>query len=268
MCTQTSALSEKKKKLNTSILYLIAITLGIISGLSDFAILHSIGTVISDIFIKIFKCISLPIIALSIIVTLSHQDVEKGMKKIGQKALVYTISTTLIAASIALLLYVLIAPTNVTATGVNAISPAAGTSEVKYLNHLMQLIPANILAPFLEHQVLSGLLVSMVVGIAIRYIPDSGVQSTITQFFKGAHAIFLVVTGWIVKIIPMALYGFIVATIIQVKSGVNMSGLGGYFSVILLANLIQGLIILPAFLFMNKIKPFKAMRAMSPALSV
>lgn len=101
MCVQH--LLKTKKRPNMAIIYLVIIALAIASGLSNIAVLQSLGLLISDVFIKIFKCISLPIIALSIIVTLSQYNADAGMKKIWQRTLFYTISTTIIAASVAFL---------------------------------------------------------------------------------------------------------------------------------------------------------------------
>jgi Na+/H+-dicarboxylate symporter len=263
----TQNLAKQKKKLNLGLIYLIVILLGIGSGLSDLAVLQNIGIFISDVFIRIFKCISLPIIALSIIVTLSQDSAGTKMKPIWQKTIFYTISTTIVAACVACALYMLIAPTNIATPNLN-MPPIPETSQSGYLGYLTNLIPTNIFSPFLEQQVMTVLLVSIVVGIAIHYIPDDNSRSTITNFFKGAHGIFFAVIGWVVKIIPIALYGFITATVVQLKSGMDIKGLGGYLLVIVLANLIQGFIVLPLFLASNKIKPFKTMRAMLPALSV
>lgn len=265
MCTQHSPKTKKRPSL--AIIYLIAITLGIVSGVSNNAILQTTGLLISDIFIKIFKCISLPIIALSIIVTLSQYSADKEMKAIWQKTLLYTIGTTLIAATIAFILYILINPANITAVG-HAASTAAKASQGNYMDYVIKLIPGNIFSPFLEHHVMGALFISMVIGIAIRYIPDAESRVAITHFFKGSHGIFMVVTGWVVNIIPIALFGFITTTIVQLKSGVDISGLGGYLAVVVLANVIQGFVVLPAFLKMNHIKPFEAMQGMLPALSV
>ncbi|MES2607128.1 MAG: dicarboxylate/amino acid:cation symporter [Pseudomonadota bacterium] len=268
MCVQH--LLKTKKRPNMAIVYLVIIGLAIASGLSNSAILQSIGLLISDVFIKIFKCISLPIIALSIIVTLSQYNADAGMKKIWQRTLFYTISTTIIAATVAFLLYIIIAPANI-ATLKHVAAATATTTTVSsgtYVDYLMNLIPSNIFSPFLEHHVMGALFVSMVIGIAIRYIPDIESRSAITLFFKGSHGIFHVITGWIVKIIPIALFGFITTTVVQLKSGVDISGLGGYLAVVVLANVVQGLVILPAFLRINNIKPFEALRGMLPALSV
>jgi len=258
----------QSKKPNKPFLYVIAVTLAIISGYSHSALLQGLGLLISDIFIKIFKCISLPIIALSIIVTLSQYNADKTVKKIWQQTLFYTISTTLIAATVACILYYFIAPSTIGVLSRGAVDLNNGVSQNSYLSYLTALIPSNIFSPFLEHQVMGALLVSMVVGVAIRYIPDEEPRSAITHFFKGAHAVFLVITGWIVKIIPIALFGFITTTIVQLRSGVNISGLTGYLTVIVLANVVQGLVVLPLFLYKNKIQPFQAMKGMLPALSV
>lgn len=258
--------SPPKRKIKLPILYLAAIVLGIFSGLSDVEMLQNFGILISDIFIKIFKCISLPIIALSLIVTLSSYRSDGGMRKVWQRTLLYTLTTTLIAAALSCVLYLLIAPANVL-TG-DSESLAATTSSSGYLTHLLNIIPSNIFSPFLEHQVLGVLIVGIVIGIAIRCINDHDARQTISNFFKGAHGIFLVVTNWVVAIIPLGLYGFITATVVQLRSGMQIQGIGEYLAIVVLANVIQGAVILPVWLKTNGIKPFQAMRGMMPALSL
>ncbi|TSF92891.1 dicarboxylate/amino acid:cation symporter, partial [Salmonella enterica subsp. enterica serovar Agona] len=83
-----------------------------------------------------------------------------------------------------------------------------------------------------------------------------------------AHGMFLVMTKWRIKLIPLGLFGFITSTVIQLRSGMDIKGIGQYLVIIVLANLIQGLVILPLWLKSNGIKPFSSMRAMLPALSV
>lgn len=264
MCAEHS--TKAKRQISSATLYLIAVVLGLISGYSDIAILQNLGLFISDVFIKIFKCISMPIIALSLIVTLSQYHSEGKMRKIWQRALLYTISTTIVAASIACALYQIIQPTNI-GTRIGPIIQQE-TLNSNYFAHLANLIPSNIFAPFLEHQVIGVLLVGALIGIAIRSIKDELARQTIGNFFKGAHGLFLVITGWVVKVIPIGLFGFITTTIIQLKGGTNIGGLGGYLAVVVLANLIQGFVILPIWLKSNKIAPYTAMKGMLPALSV
>lgn len=261
MCADTI----KKSSYFPIFIYSFMIILGIFSGYSDNMILHTIGTTIADVFIKIFKFISMPIIILSIIVTLSSYNNDGSMPNIWRKALCYTLSTTLIAASISCLLYLIINPSNV-----KMVTPLVteNTESISYWNYLAAMIPTNIVTPFLENQVMAILLIGISVGIAIRFIPDPEAKKSVTNFFKGIHSIFFVMTKWIIAILPIGVYGFITSTVIQMQAGMDISGIGKYLFIVVAANCIQGLVILPLWLKINGIKPFDSLYKMAPALTV
>lgn len=104
---------KNKYIFSTPLIYAAMIGLGIISGLSDLPFLKETGLLISDLFIKLFKCISLPIISLSIIVTLANYQTDSLMKSVWQRTIKYTFATTLVAALISCFLYILIHPSTV-----------------------------------------------------------------------------------------------------------------------------------------------------------
>lgn len=265
MCAQ--AVSKRKKwKFNSPLMYAIMIVLGLISGWMDCGWLTAIGLFIADVFIKIFRCISLPIIGLSIIVTLSKYKSDGPMRSVWRRTMVYTLGTTLVAATISCLLYLVIRPSLV-----QKVAPVLTTKalpEVGYLQHIAALIPNNLLAPFIDNQVISVLLISLILGGAIRFIPEPEARQTITQFFRGAHGLFMVITNWVLTIMPIGLFGFITTTVMQLRGGTALRGLGEYLLIIVLANLIQGFVILPLWLRYQGIKPFVALRGMLPALSL
>ncbi len=252
--------------IRTPIIYAVMILLGLWSGFSDVAFFQAAGLFIADVFIRIFKCISLPIIFLSIIVTLSNYRSDGLMRRVWQRTLCYTLGTTLVAAAISCLLYLLIAPRPVS-LGSHALG-AAQTPSGSYLEHVANLIPTTFFSPFLENQVLSVLFLGIIMGIAIRFIPDQDARQTITHFFRGAHGLMMVITRWVIMIIPLGLYGFITSTVLQLRGGGDLKGLGQYLLVIVLANLIQGFVVLPLWLKLHGINPFGAMKGMLPALSL
>ena len=141
-------------------------------------------------------------------------------------------------------------------------------SHASYLSYITQMIPENLLSPFLDQQVMGVLVLSMVIGFAVRQIPENESRELITRFFRALHSMFLVMTHWIIMLIPLGLFGFITSLVIQLRQGMNIKWIAEYLLIIVLDNLIQGFVILPLWLKMNKIKPFKTMRAMLPALSV
>ncbi|APJ03384.1 dicarboxylate/amino acid:cation symporter [Silvanigrella aquatica] len=252
--------------MNTPFLYFTMIILGIACGFSNNIMLQDFAQFISDIFIKIFKCISLPIIALSLIVTLSSHKADQSSKKIWQRTIFYTITTTILAATVSCILYLIVKPSNIQILSAKGALPK--TDDISYLEHLSNIIPSSILSPFLNQQVISVLFIGIITGIAIRFIPEPESKKTILNFFQGAHSLFLVITKWIIKIIPLGLFGFISVTVTQIQSGMEFAGIGEYIAIIVLANLIQGFVILPVWLKSNGIPPFKTMKAMLPALSL
>ena len=265
MCAQHTT---KKNKIwfSTPVLYSVMILLGVFSGMSDIAVLKTLGLFIADVFIRIFKCISLPIIALSIIVTLSNYRSDGIMKAVWRRTMCYTLGTTLVAAGISCLLYILIHPSMVHV--VTEVPSKLPTNHMGYLQYVANLIPSTIFSPFLEQQVISVLFLGIIVGVAIRFIPDVDARQTITHFFRGAHGLFMVITHWVIAIIPLGLYGFITTTVIQLRAGTAIKGIGEYLLIIVLANLVQGFIILPLWLRSHGIKPMVAMKGMLPALSL
>ncbi|WP_419420902.1 dicarboxylate/amino acid:cation symporter [Legionella sp. D16C41] len=265
MCAQNQT-QRHSFWLSPLFLYSLAIILGLLSGWSGNPELKAAGLFISDVFIRIFKCISLPIIALSIIVTLSNYRTDGSMRSVWRRAMTYTLGTTLVAAAISCLLYILIKPGLVESLTQQSLTN--DSNQMSYLGYVSHLIPSTIFAPFLEQQVLGVLLLGIIFGIAIRFIPEPDSRQAITAFFKGAHSMFMVITSWIIKVIPLGLYGFITTTIFQLRDGMSIKGIGEYLVIILLANLIQGFIVLPLWLKLQGIKPFTAMRGMLPALSV
>ncbi|MBL3285087.1 dicarboxylate/amino acid:cation symporter [Rickettsiales endosymbiont of Paramecium tredecaurelia] len=256
------------KGIKTSHLYLIAIVFSILSSYLNIVSLIELAQVITDNFIKIFKCVSLPIISLSIIVTLSRFRGDDSIKKVWQQTMLYTAGTTIMAASVTCVLYYVISPNNLSLASMVNTTHAIGAQEANYFGYVSTIIPSNVLSPFIEHHVMGVLLISIIVGLSIAFIPEEDPRNVISNFFKGAHGIFIVITSWIVKMIPIALFGFITTTLVQLKSGMDITELTKYLLVVVLANVVQGFIVLPIFLYMNNIKPFKAMQGMLPALSV
>src|SRR3569832_250265 len=78
----------------------------------------------------------------------------------------------------------------------------------------------------------------------------------------------MVITRWVIAGIPMGLFVFITATVVQFRSGVEIHGLGQYLLVVLAANVIQGLVVLPLWLKTKRIAPYAMMKRMMPALSL
>ncbi|MDR1057069.1 MAG: dicarboxylate/amino acid:cation symporter [Coxiellaceae bacterium] len=254
---------RKKFQLGNKLwLYTIAIITGALCGY--FNMLQPIAAFISNVFIKMFKCLSLPIIVISVTVALSQQGSNASLKKMGKQSLIYALLTTIIASSVACILYLLISPSNIANV---PIGTAQDIPAGKYSDYVLNIIPSNIFSPFLENNVMEALFLGIVTGLAVKVLPDVG-SKTMHDFFKIIHEMLLIIIGWVVKILPIAIFGFITTAVVQLKSSEAIKGLSSYLCVIIFANTIQASIILPIFLYLNKINPWRSFKAMMPALSI
>ena len=214
--------------------YLVAIVLGVCSGLWGGETIHAFADFVSSIFIRLFKFISIPIIAVSIIATLASISRSSESGRIFRHTIFYTLFTTILAATLAAVLYVAMSPANVAMTA-GAIAPQV--AEHSYLEYIQSVIPDNFLAPFLSANVLSVLLVSAAIGIAISRLPrDSRSQEVLLAFFTGAQEVLFILVKWLIRVLPIGIFGFISALVVEMNKGVEIGGLGTYFGVILAAN--------------------------------
>jgi Na+/H+-dicarboxylate symporter len=254
-----------KLKYSKALFYGLAIILGVLCGSSNVSVLIQIGSICSEIFIRIFRFVSMPVIALSVIMALSTFNSHRTLSGIWRKLLFYTIGTTLIAATLSAFLYGAIRPQNVGFSG-NLMSSTLGEKK-GYLQYALEIIPDNFFSAFAGQKALSVLFISIAIGLSIRFIQDESAKQVVLSFFKGIHSILFTMIRFVVTMIPIGLFGFVTMMVVDLKDGICIGAIGRYFSVIILSNLIQGFIVLPLLVFIKKINPIRVLKAMFPALS-
>mgnify|MGYP003033361695 CR=1 FL=1 len=255
-----------------AIFYLIAIVLGIVNGVWGSSATQSFADFIATMFIRLFKFVAIPIIAVSIISTLSSISKSSSSGRIFRHTIFYTLFTTILAATLAAILYEVFSPENVSASISGAaaapLSSVANAGGAGYLKYIESVIPDNILAPFLSANVLSVLLISAAVGIALAQMKPSKAQETLVSLFAGLQEVLFRIVSWIIKVLPIGIFGFFSVLAADLASGVELGGLGVYFAAVLTANFVQMLVILPLVLLARGLNPLKVAQAMLPALTV
>ncbi len=257
---------EAVKKLFTpNMRILVATVVGLGAGYLSYPEIDIAAQVISDVFINLLKLVSLPIIFLSIVSTASSMENLTEIKVLGKMVIRYTLLTTVIAAAVALFLFVVIDP-------VQSIQAASAESEAvtqqgAYVNYLLNSIPSNFVKPFSEHQVISVLFLAILLSFAMLSLPEPQ-RKVLGNLFTSLYAALMKITSWIIQLMPLAIFAFLVLFFRDFRNGLEMKSLALYLACVVGANLIQGALVLPAFLKLNGVSPIKMIRGMMPALSV
>lgn len=254
-----------KKFFNTTTYMTSAILLALLTGYLDQPFLYGIATTVSDVFMKLLKLVSVPIIFLSIISTVSGMDGLQEFKSLGKRVVKYTLLTTLTASALALALFLIIKPVN----GVlpSASMAAAETDQTGYMTYLLQAIPSNFLQPFVDHHVIGVLFLAIAFSLATLSLPASN-RTILHGFFSSLYAVVMKVTTWIIMWIPLAIWSFIALFLKDIRAGLELESLALYLTCVVLANLIQGLVVLPIFAKSKGVSPLKLAKGMLPALSL
>lgn len=253
-----------KKILQSPFALLIAVILAVVAGYFDIAVMQKAAFVISDIFMRLLKLVSLPVIFFSIMSTITGIGQWSHIKTMGRKIVQYTILTTLVSASLALGLYMLLKPT---ITNVTHPTVALPVHETGYMEALLNIIPSNIIQPFVEHNVIAVLFIAVMFSFAILSLPDEK-RMPVHAVVAGLFEAVMQIIRWIVLFMPIAVWAFITIFVEEVRKGLNFSDLGTYIIVIVAANLIQASIVLTTLLKSKGISPTMAFKGMFPALSL
>ncbi|MBS4168872.1 dicarboxylate/amino acid:cation symporter [Parachlamydia sp. AcF125] len=245
--------------------FAVAVFAGLLAGYMNLPWIDQGASIISEVFINLLKLVSLPIIFLSIVATASGMKSAQDIRLMGLKVLKYTLLTTIFAATVALILFVLIDPTSSQITVQFTEIPKA--NQTGYLTYLLQAIPSNIVQPFSENNVIGVLFLAMLFSFAILSLPNDK-RELLHAFFSALYAAIMKITTWIVWLMPFAICAFLTLFVRDMRAGLEIKSLALYLSCVVIANLVQAFLVLPLFLKLKKISPFQTAKAMLPALSL
>ena len=240
---------------------------GAVLGLLGLHWLDQTMEFVAVVYTRLFQLLAAPTIVLAVITTFATFG-SKGSGRIFGHTLTYTLLTTIAAAAVGAILYVLIAPSNLPAgTALECCGAAAAQGpDVTYSDHVLSIIPNNIVKPFLEGNVLSLLLLAFAIGIGLSKLPDSENKSVIVKGLLGLQELLFLLIRWLIWTLPLGIVAFSAQLSAQVSAGVVADSIGKYVLVVLGGNVIQFFVILPLFLLARGLNPIHVLGRMMPAV--
>ena len=245
--------------------WLGALVLGTVLGLLHVEAVDAVCKFIATLYTRLFQFLAVPTVALAITTTLISFGRQRSTRKIFTHTITYTLLTTFVAALVGMGMYLLIAPENLPAEMLSSASEvnAGGTS---FYDHIISVIPNNVVQPFLSGNVLSILLIAVAIGLALAWMPESDGKGVLVKGIQGLQELFFTLIKALIWTLPLGIAAFAAQLAGQLSGGLILGSLGKYAAVILAGNAIQFFVVLPLFLLARGIDPLKVFRAMSPAV--
>lgn len=249
------------------IIWIAALIVGALLGLLQFDALNTVMNFIATVYTRLFQLLSVPTIVLAVITTLASFGGQRNTGRIFWRTLTYTLLTTLMAAIVGAVLYMIITPGNLPMGTIEQAAVAASdTQSLSYYDHILSVIPNNIIRPFLEGNVLSLLLIAFAVGLGLSRLPESESKQVVVKGLTGLQELLFLLIRGLIWTLPLGIVAFSAQLSAQVTSGIVMESLGKYVAIILGGNAIQFFIVLPFFLLIRGINPLKTFSRMIPAV--
>ncbi len=258
----------KEKKTNQIIIWIAALILGAFAGCLKITALNHFFDFIATVFTRLFQFIAIPTISLAVITTLSELGNKKDTGKIFGHTLFYTLLTTFCAAITGLLLYILFTPDTITTNTIEQQTAQLSSETVSYYEHLLSIIPNNIIQPLLSGNILSIIIISAAFGLGLSFTSNSENKTALIKILHGMQEVLFTLIRALLWIMPIGILAFSAQLSAQITSGSVIGALGKYIAIVLFGNLIQIFIIIPLFLLARGLNPIHIFHKMSPALTV
>lgn len=242
-----------------------------------------------DLFINGLKLITVPLVMSSIVLAVAGMGAMGGFGRLGVKALVYYMSTSLFAILLGLALVVVFRPGfDASGRGIlegqdlsafaeaqtQVVSTAGNKSASEFMNVFRQMVPPNVIAAAAEGQLLGLIVVSLVVGYFLARMEGDG-KSALLSFTRGVYDLTMKITDLVLRLAPIGVIGLLGTTVAEQyarlvpddRFEIFARGLGSFALISAAALAIHLLGTLPALLVLiARVNPIRHFRAMAPAL--
>jgi len=250
-----------------------ALVLGGVLGTLGLAELDRFMDFVASAYTRGFQFVAIPTVALAILTAMASLGDGNRMGRVFARTLSMTVLTSFVAALVGLGLYLLIQPGSLSADAIAAVAKDADAMaqisrppETIY-GHILNAIPNNLVRPFYEGNVLSIVLISAGVGIAIAILGKTSENvRALHKALCGLQEIFFGLIKGLIWALPVGIVAFAAQLAAQMSAGVVVGSIGKYVLVVIGGNLIQFFVILPLICYLRGVNGYRVMRQMTPAL--
>lgn len=248
-----------------TLIWIGALIVGALLGLLGLGWLNTTMDFIATVYTRLFQLLAVPTIVLAVITTFATFG-SQGSGRIFGRTLTYTLLTTFAAATVGAILFVLVAPGNLPLEAISNSADYTETPQTSYFDHLISIIPNNIVRPILEGNVLSLLLLAFAVGIGLSKLPESENKAVVVKGLSGLQELLFLLIRGLIWTLPLGIVAFSAQLSAQISAGVVADSIGKYVLVVIGGNVIQFFVVLPLFLLSRGMNPIHVLGRMMPAV--
>src|ERR1700744_3582907 len=234
-------LRAKEGTLNKNFIYvMIGLVLGIVLGTACFysfpdkavdAEIAKYMSLVSSIFLKLIKMIIGPLVLSTLVVGIGHMGDAATVGRVGAKTMGWFVCASIVSLLLGLFMVNLLQP------GLGIVIPDEGgntanlsTAAFSVENFIDHVVPTSIFKSLAEGELLQIVVFSIFAGVAIMALGERG--KPLIELADNVSHMMLVITGYVMKLAPIAVCASVAAVITKSGPGVLLNFaqfLGGFY---------------------------------------
>lgn len=223
---------------------------------------------LGQLFLNALTLLVVPLVGSSIVNGISQMGKDSSFGRLGAKTFFFYIFTTFLAVLTGLLFVNIFQPGTYMTRPEGALAPALANAPQNHIEAigqiLLKLIPLNIFEAASQGNMLGIIFFALLFGFALAKI-ESSASDTIMQVIKGLFHTLMRMTHFLMRVMPLGVF-FLVTKAIAIRGVGSLGSLLIFFAAVLLGLATFMFVILPLFLRLMGLSPWRHFRAMAPAL--
>ena len=165
----------------------------------------------SMIFLRLIKMIIAPLVFSTLVVGIGHMSDAGAVGRVGGKAMLWFVSASLVSLTLGLILVNLFAPGDGVHKVVSGVASGIDAHAMTLDGFVKHVFPDSAIRPMVDNEILQIVVFSIFFGVACAAMGSKA--HVVLEGIEGLSHIILRVTGYVMKLAPLAVFCAMAATI-------------------------------------------------------
>jgi Na+/H+-dicarboxylate symporter len=165
----------------------------------------------SMVFLRLIKMIIAPLVFSTLVVGIGHMSDAGAVGRVGGKAMLWFVSASLVSLSLGLILVNLFEPGDGIHKVVSGVSSGIDAHAMTLDGFIKHVFPDSAIKPMVDNEILQIVVFSIFFGVACAAMGERA--KLVLEGIEGLSHIILRVTGYVMKLAPLAVFCAMTATI-------------------------------------------------------
>jgi Na+/H+-dicarboxylate symporter len=177
-------------------------------------------SILADIFLRLIKMIVAPLVFSTLVVGVAKLGDIKAVGRIGGKTLLWFVCASLMSLLLGMILVNIFRPGEAMHLPLPDVNDTTGlvSNGLSFKNFLYHIFPSSVVEAMADNEILQIVVFSLFFGVATAAIGQKG--EIIIHFFDAVAHVILKVTGYVMNLAPLAVFGAMTAIIAKQGLGI------------------------------------------------